>query len=219
MAYAALLMIGGTYFVNGLVVLGRISPRSAAPFNLFTGVVGTAVPFYILTHELATTHAAYNVVLNVAPMWLFALTFLWVGINALMDNQTEGCGWYCVWVAGLAVVFSLVNFLRFHAPREGIIWLNWSYVWALFWVLLATGRAGGKLTRFTGWAAAIQALWSVTLQAILNMLGVWDSVSPWVFYGATAATLVVAFALSQNVRPEAEPAPGDERLGAPIATA
>jgi hypothetical protein len=216
MPYAALMIIGGTYFVNGLVVLGKVRPKSAAPFNLFTGLVGTAVPFYILTRELAATHAAYDVVLNIAPMWLFALTFLWVGINAVADNETEGCGWYCIWVAGLAVVFSLVNFLRFHAPREGIIWLNWSYVWALFWVLLATGRAGTKLTRFTGWAAVIQALWSVTLQAILNMLGVWENVATWVFYGATGATILVALALSQNITPPARPASADERIRASV---
>jgi len=196
MAYATLMMIGGTLFINGMVVLGKVEPRGAAPYNIFTGILATLVPFYLLSKVTGIDHASFNQVLGVAPMWLFALTFLWVGINAVTDAPPSGVGWYCLWVVAMAVGFSLVNFIRFDAVREGVIWLNWAGLWGLFWLLLAMGQE--RLSTFTGWAAVLMSIWTVTLQAFLNMVGAWTDVPEWAFYAATVATIVVALAFAQR---------------------
>ncbi len=202
MAYAVLLMIGGTLFVNGLAVLGLVDGKGIAVFNIFTGVLGTVAPFYLLTRVNGLDTVAFDTVLSVAPMWLFALTFLWVGINAVFDNTPTGLGWYCLWVVFMAVAFSLVNFLRFGAFGVGVIWLNWAFLWGLFWLLLGLGKE--SLSTFTGWVAVLQSVWTVTLQALLTMVGGWAVVPAWAFVAATAATIVIAWgaARRRGSRPE-----------------
>jgi hypothetical protein len=194
MAYAVLLMIGGTLFVNGLAVLGVADGKGIAVFNIFTGILGTVTPFYLLTQVKGVDATAFDTVLAVAPMWLFALTFLWVGINALTEHSPTGVGWYCLWVVMMAIGFSLVNFIRFDAVPEGIIWLNWAFLWGLFWALLALGQT--RIATFTGWVAVFQSVWTVTAQAFLAMVGGWADVPDWVFIAATAVTIVLALGLA-----------------------
>jgi hypothetical protein len=201
MGYAVLLMIGGTLFVNGLAVLGVVDGKGVAVYNIFTGILGTVTPFYLLTQVQGVDTAAFDTILSVAPMWLFALTFLWVGVNALTGHNPTGVGWYCLWVVFMAVGFGLVNFIRFDAVPEGIIWLNWAFLWGLFWVLLGLGQGG--IAAFTGWVAVIQSVWTVTAQAFLALVGGWADVPDWVFIAATAVTLVLAFVLSRARTEEA----------------
>jgi hypothetical protein len=202
MILAALLMIGGTLFVNGLVLLGKVDGKSAAPFNIVTGILAIATPFYLLSSVAPTDRTSLDTILGIAPMFLFAFTFLWVGINAVTDNTPQGVGWYCLWVAVVAIGFALVNFLRFDLVPEGIIWLNWSLLWGLFWLLLALDR--GQLTAFTGWAAVLMSVWTVTLQAFLNLVGAWQDIPAWVFVALTVVTLVASLALAQRGRARAD---------------
>lgn len=195
MAYAVLLMIGGTLLINGLAVLGYVQGNGAAIYNIFTGVLGTAAPFYLLMQLSGSDATAYDTVLSVAPIWLFALTFLWVGVNSLTGHTSTGVGWYCLWVAIVAVGLALVNFFRFSLAPEGIIWLNWAFLWVLFWLLLARGWT--QIAVFTGWVAVIQSVWTVTLQAFLNLVGGWQVVPVWAFVVATVLTIAGAAALSR----------------------
>jgi putative amide transporter protein len=217
MAYATLMMIGGTLFINGLVVLGKVDPKGAAPYNIFTGILATVVPFYLLSKVNGVARADFDTILGVAPMWLFALTFLWVGLNAVTDFPPSGVGWYCLWVVVMAVAFGLVNFIRFDAPREGVIWMNWAVLWGLFWLLLAMGR--DHLSVFTGWAAVLMSVWTVTAQAILNLVGAWSDIPAWAFYVATAVTLVVSLAFARRAAnvpaaAQAGPSVADARVSA-----
>jgi hypothetical protein len=203
-AYAVLLMIGGTLFVNGLAVLEIVDAKGIAVYNIFTGILGTVAPFYLLTRVDGLDKVSFDTVLSVAPMWFFALTFLWVGINSISDNTPTGLGWYCLWVVFMAVAFSLVNFLRFDAFGVGVIWLNWAFLWGLFWLLLGLGKE--HLATFTGWVAVLQSVWTVTLQALLNMVGGWSVVPAWAFVTATAATIVIAWGAARHRGTPAEPA-------------
>lgn len=202
MAYAVLLMIGGAVFVNGLNLLGYVQGNGAAIYNVFVGILGTAAPFVLLTQLSSSGASSFDAVLGVAPMWLFALTFLWVGINSLTGHTSSGVGWYCLWVAVLAVVLGFINIVRFGAPVEGIIWFNWAYLWGLFWLVLALGKT--RLVNFTGWAAVLMAIWSVCLQALLALLGSWSTVPTWAAIGASVVTVVVALALGRVRHPDPE---------------
>ena len=55
MSAVGLMFVGAVLFVNGLLFLGRIDAKSAAPFNLFVGALQVAIPFYLIatapTHE------------------------------------------------------------------------------------------------------------------------------------------------------------------------
>lgn len=198
MAYAVLMMIGGTLLLNGLAVLGVMDGKSIALFNVFTGILATVTPFYLLTRVAGTDGASLDTVLSTAPMWLFALTFLWVGVNAFTEHTPTGVGWYCLWVAFMALAFSAVNVFRLDAPADAVIWANWAFLWAMFWILLGLGKA--RVATFTGWLAVLLSIWSVTLQGLVGMLGIWPSAPTWVFVAASIATIVVALGLARSGR-------------------
>ena len=211
MAYAVLLMIGGTLLLNGLAVLGVVEGKSIALFNIFTGLLATVTPFYLLTRVSGTDVSSLDKVLSVAPMWLFALTFLWVGVNALTGHDPAGVGWYCLWVAVAASVFAGVNLVRLAAPADAIIWANWALLWAMFWVLLGLGKE--RVGRFTGWLAVILSVWSVSLQGLMGMLGAWPPASAWVFVAASLATILFALGLAIVGRRSAERRDSAESAG------
>lgn len=194
MAYAVLLMIGGALLLNGLAVLEVVDGKSIAVVNIFIGLLASAAPFYLLTQVVGSDGASLDKALSVAPMWLFALTFLWVGVNALTGHFAVGVGWYCLWVAVVAVIFSGINYFRLGGSVDSVVWLNWSFLWIMFWILL--GLAKQRVARFTGWLAVIMSVWSVTLQGVLGMLGQWPLLPTWAYVGASAVTLVAALALS-----------------------
>ncbi len=59
---------------------------------------------------------------------------------------------YCLWVAIIAVVYSLSKSFYFGDPTFGAVWFVWSFLWGLFFVLLGLKR---EITRFTGWVTMV----------------------------------------------------------------
>jgi hypothetical protein len=163
MAAVGLLYVGGVLFVNAIMLLGFAEPRSVGVFNLFVGVLQVVVPFYIIA-----TASDPDVILNASGIFLFGFTYLYVGITNLWGFDTSGLGWYCLWVAIIAIVYSLLNFLYFGDPIFGVIWLVWSFLWTLFFVLLALKR---EISRFTGWVTMIVAWTTCVIPAYLLMTG------------------------------------------------
>ena len=48
MSAVGLMFVGAVLFVNGLLFLGWIDAKSAAPFNIFVGALQAAIPFYLI---------------------------------------------------------------------------------------------------------------------------------------------------------------------------
>jgi hypothetical protein len=190
MASVGLLFVGAVLFVNALLLLGVVDAKSAALFNLFVGALQVVVPTYLII-----TAAGADDVLFASGIYLFGFTYLYVGLTNLTNFRPEGLGWYCLWVALVAVGFALVNFLRFDDPKFGIIWLNWVVLWGLFWLVLGLGRE--RLTTLTGWATLIMSFTTCTIPAYLLLLGAWDDVPTWVYVAVAAATALVVPALAR----------------------
>ncbi|BBU39482.1 AmiS/UreI family transporter [Aeribacillus composti] len=93
-------------------------------------------------------------ILNASGIFLFGLTYLYVGISNLKNFNSSGLGWYSLWVAILALGYSYINFIKLQDIKFGIIWLMWSFLWTLFYLLLAQKK---NIAIFTGWVAFIQA--------------------------------------------------------------
>jgi hypothetical protein len=60
-----------------------------------------------------------------------------------------------LWVAILAVVYSMLNFFLFGDSVFSVLWIMWSFLWGLFFVLLALKR--DDIARFTGWVTMVEA--------------------------------------------------------------
>jgi hypothetical protein len=194
MSSVGLLFVGSVLFLNGLLFLGKADVKSVAVFNLFVGGLQTAVPFYLI----ATAHTP-NDILSAAGIFLFGFTYLYVGIVNLAGFKADGIGWYSLWVAALAAGFGLTTILRFHETTLGLLWLQWSALWALFFVVLALGVV--RLTTVAGWLTLILSFTTCTIPGFLFLLGDWGKIPTWAVLASIVATAVAVLLIAIRTVP------------------
>jgi hypothetical protein len=128
-----LLFVGAVLFLNGVMLLGWVEAKSAAPINS--------------TYLIFTANGDANVILAAAGLYLFGFTYLYIGVNLAFDLDGAGLGYFCAFVAVCALVYAGLNFIRFLDNGLGVLWLSWAFLWALFFLVLGLIRDG--LTRYT----------------------------------------------------------------------
>ncbi|MGY2082311.1 AmiS/UreI family transporter [Blastococcus sp. SYSU DS0539] len=167
MASVGLLYVGAVLIVNGLMLLGRVDARAAAPLNFFVGGLQVITPTYLII----TSGGDPDTVLAASGLYLFGFTYLYVGFNLLGDLDGTGLGWFSAFVAGCALVFAGLNFGRLDDPAFGVIWLYWAVLWTLFWIVLGLKRE--EWTRFTGLVAVVAGVFTAAVPALMLLTGVW----------------------------------------------
>jgi hypothetical protein len=181
MAAVGLLFVGAVLFLNGLLLLGVVDAKSAGPFNLFVGALQVVTPTFLIF----TAGGDPTLIVFASGIYLFGFTYLYVGIGLLAGLDTTGVGWYSFFVAIAALVYSGIAFAVLGDPGFGVIWLYWSFLWALFWIVLGLKREAW--TRYTGWVTAIQGWVTGVIPAFLLLIGIWPALSP------TAAIVLAVF--------------------------
>jgi hypothetical protein len=176
------MFVGAALFINGLLFLGKIDPKGAATFNLFVGSLQVAIPFYLI----ATANTTDEILLA-SGIFLFGFTYLYVGISNLAGQEPTGLGWYSAWVAIMAAAFGITEIVKFDEPTIGLLWLQWSVLWGLFFLVLALGYE--RLTTVTGALTLILAFTTCTIPGYLLLLGEWDRVPTWAVLVTIAATV------------------------------
>src|ERR671928_363495 len=106
MASVGLLYVGAVLIVNGLMLLGRVDARAAAPLNLFVGALQVFTPTYLIL----TAGGDQAAILSASGIYLFGFTYLYVGINLLANLDGTGLGWYSLFVTAVAWTFAGLNF-------------------------------------------------------------------------------------------------------------
>ena len=203
MSSVGLLFVGAVLFLNGLLFLGKADAKGVAVFNLFVGVLQTAIPFYLIA-----TAKGPEEILGAAGIFLFGFTYLYVGIVNLAGLNSGGIGWYSLWVAVMATGFGLTNILRFHDTPTGLLWLQWAVLWGLFWVVLALGVE--RLTALAGWLTLILSVTTCSIPGFLLLLGEWGRVPTW----AVLASIVVIAIVLAPVALRAAASEGSSRITA-----
>lgn len=199
MASVGLLYVGAVLIVNGLMLLGRVDARAAAPLNLFVGALQVFTPTYLII----TSGGDPDVILGASGLYLFGFTYLYVGLNLIYGLDGTGLGWFSAFVAGCAVVFAGLNFGRLDDPAFGVIWLYWAVLWALFFLVLGLKRE--ELTRFTGLVAVVAGVVTCAVPAFLLLTGVWqDNVMTSAI--VLAVVLLLSLALFPKFRDRRAPA-------------
>ena len=210
MADVGLMFVGAVLFVNGLLLLGRIDSKGAATFNLFVGALQVAIPFYLIATATTTDE-----ILLASGIFLFGFTYLYVGISNLAGQPPVGLGWYSAWVAIMAAAFGITNIVKFHDPTIGLLWLQWSVLWALFWLVLGLGIT--RLTPLTGWLTLILSFTTCTIPGYLLLLGEWGHVPTWLVLVVIAATaLALVPVASRTLRRPADEAAAPADAGVPV---
>lgn len=210
MSSVGLMFVGAALFINGLLFLGKIDAKGAATFNLFVGSLQVAIPFYLIAK--ATTTDEY---LLASGIFLFGFTYLYVGISNLAGQEPTGLGWYSAWVSIMACAFGVTEIVKFHEPTIGLLWLQWSVLWGLFFLVLALGYE--RLTPVTGWLTLILAFTTCTIPGYLLLLGEWEHVPTWAVLATIAAT-VLALVPVANRTLRSAPTPAAEVGGVAAST-
>jgi putative amide transporter protein len=167
MGTVGLLYVGAVLFINGLLLIGVVEGRSAAPINLFVGALQVVTPTYLIF----TSGGDPQQILAASGLYLFGFTYLYVGIGLLAGLDTTGVGWFSLFVAVAALGYSYANFQILGDRPFGVIWLYWAFLWTLFFVVLGLKRE--SLTRYTGWVTIIQAWVTAAIPAFLLLTDLW----------------------------------------------
>jgi putative amide transporter protein len=199
MGSVGLLYVGAVLVINGLMLLGLVDARSAAPLNLFVGGLQVITPTVLIIQSGGDP----DVILGASGIYLFGFTYLYVGINLLAGLDGTGLGWFSAFVACCAVVYAGLNFGRYDDPAFGVIWLVWAVLWALFWVVLGLGRE--SLNRFTGAVAVVAGILTAAVPAFLLLIGVWADYTQTSAIVIAAATVVILAVLYPRLRGVAQP--------------
>ncbi|WP_321167662.1 AmiS/UreI family transporter [Baekduia soli] len=183
-------------FVNGLALVGLVRGTSMIPMNLFVGILQVVTPFYLIF----TAHGDQGVIVGASGLFLFGFTYLYVAMNNAFSLDGTGLGWFCLFVAIAACVYSYWNFANYAAlsPGDhdvgyllGVLWASWAVLWLLFWFVLGLGKTG--LTRFTGAWCAAQGIYTGLVPAIilLNIPSAITSTLPIVIGAVSLATFII----------------------------
>ena len=172
MTEVCLLLSGAALLINGLAALNVVPARDAAVFSL---VIGSAQLVLGLTYLAGTADTAGTagpgpqVLLSASGMFLFGLTYVYVGLDFLLGLGSRGLGWLCGMVAAFGLLLAAA-WLRDN-PLLAVLWFYWSVLWALFFASLALGL--DRIKPFTGWALVLTSQVSATVPAFLGMTGLW----------------------------------------------
>ena len=172
MASVGLLYVGAVLFINGLSLVGWVKGKSLVPMNLFVGLLQVVTPLFLIF----TSNGDAATILGASGLFLFGFTYLYVAMNNTFDLDGSGLGWFCGYVVIAALVYAYLNFRTGWLADAGVVqdalgnvlgvlWLNWAFLWFLFWLVLALGRT--SLTRYTGAVCATQGLLTGWLPALI----------------------------------------------------
>lgn len=198
MSDIGLFYVGAVLIVNGVMLLGGMTGRAAAPLNLFVGAMQVFTP----TMLVLGADGDPAVILAASGLYLFGFTYLWVGINALADLPGTGLGWFSLFVAIAALGFAGTTWSA-GGRVFVVIWLAWAVLWLLFFLVLGLGRA--ELTRFTGAVALVEGIVTAAIPAWLSLTGLFVDSDLAGIIAAIAAVIVLP-ALYVVTRPRRAPA-------------
>jgi putative amide transporter protein len=181
MGSVGLLYVGAILFLNGCMLLGWVNGKSAVPLNIFVGVLQVVTPTYLIFTADGNTAQ----IIGASGLYLFGFTYLYVAYNLWNDLDGTGLGFFSLFVAICAVVYAAIAF-NDQDYAFGVIWLYWSFLWLLFFLLLGKGRAG--LGLYTGSVAAIQGWVTGAIPAFLLLTGRWADLN-----NSTVAVVLAVF--------------------------
>lgn len=161
-----LLYVGGTLFINGLTMLGKISPHESSIMNLLTG----GLSLYLCLRGIDAADAE---TIRVAAFGLlFSFTYLWVAYVNLSGQDGRGLGWFSLFVATTAALVSIDQLANAQGWAELWLagcWVAWTILWLCFFALGALQRR--EWTRPVAWLTIAQSIGTAWLPGYLLLMG------------------------------------------------
>jgi hypothetical protein len=134
-------------------------------------------------------------------------------MNNAFDLDGTGLGWFSLFVAVAAVVYSWWNFGGYGALSTddaavgdlfGVLWASWAVLWFFFFLVLGLGKT--QFTQFTGSWTAAQGIYTGLVPALV-LLNVPDALTTTFAVVIGAVSIVTFIAFFALFRPRWSPAP------------
>ncbi|MCM3117702.1 AmiS/UreI family transporter [Neobacillus sp. MER 74] len=168
MSNVGLFLSGAVLFLNSLMLLGKADGKSVGLFNIFVGTLQIMIPSYLIVVSGQNHWELYNY----ASIFLFGLTYLYVGFTSWKGIDGSGLGWFSLWVAIVGVVYTLTSIIHFQNVVNALTWAMWAFLWFLFFLSNALHK---KIDHYIGLVAFVQSWVTLTIPALLYFLGVWNT--------------------------------------------
>ncbi|GAA1273871.1 AmiS/UreI family transporter [Arthrobacter pascens] len=187
MAHICLLLSGAALLLNGLAALDLLPRRDAAVFSLVIGgtqlVLGVT---YLGASSPGVDGVGPRLLLGAAGMFLFGLTYVYVGLDSLLALGSRGLGWFCGLVGACGLLLAAA--WSGEDPFLAVLWLCWAYLWLLFFLQLALGME--RLAPLIGWSLVLTSQASATVPAFMGLSGRWPG-EPEIAAGAAVSLLAL----------------------------
>ncbi|WP_214711011.1 MULTISPECIES: AmiS/UreI family transporter [unclassified Exiguobacterium] len=191
MGNISLLFGGVALFINSLVLFGKVDVKSAGVFSLFTGLLQTFIATWLVIGAISAEVFGY------ASIYLFAFTYLYVGVTFLFDLDGRGVGWFSLFVSISAVFYATISFTMGDV-MGAVTWLFWSFLWGLFYVGMGLGRQIDGLTARVAFVLAWLTLIVPALFGLANLMTPLYDVIWWAASGTTV--LYIGFTMWRGRR-------------------
>lgn len=191
MGNISLLFGGVALFINSLVLFGKVDVKSAGVFSLFTGLLQTFIATWLVIGASSAEVFGY------ASIYLFAFTYLYVGVTFLFDLDGRGVGWFSLFVSISAVFYATISFTMGDV-MGAVTWLFWSFLWGLFYVGMGLGRQINGLTARVAFLLAWLTLIVPALFGLANLMTPLYDVIWWAASGTTV--LYIGFTMWRGRR-------------------
>ena len=132
-----------------------------------------------------------------ASIYLFAFTYLYVGVTFLFDLDGRGVGWFSLFVSISAVFYATISFTMGDV-MGAITWLFWSFLWGVFYVGMGLGRQIDGLTARVAFVLAWLTLIVPALFGLANLMTPLYDVIWWAASGTTV--LYIGFTMWRGRR-------------------
>lgn len=189
MGFVGLFLSGSVLFLNSLMLLGKAEAKSVGIFNIFIGTIQIIIPFYLIVVSGQEHWELYND----ASIFLFGLTYLYVGFISLKGLDGSGLGWFSLWVAVIGIVYTFTAIIHFHNVVDALTWGMWAFLWFLFFLSNALNK---KIDHYIGRVAFVQSWVTLTIPALLYFLGVWSSKIVYQIWTCVLILAIVYFVVS-----------------------
>lgn len=156
-----LFFVGITLIINGWGSLLKIDHRSLALINLFTGSLS------FIINVLYTIQGSYY---EAGTGFLFAFTYLLVGILYLFDLDMRIYGIYALFVAINTIPFAWISWQIEGDPIFAVIWLTWGVLWFCGFLDAVIKVNFGKSIHYFAIACGIFTTW---IPGIMMLTGIY----------------------------------------------
>jgi hypothetical protein len=145
------LFIGLVLILNALALQGKILTREVGIFNLFAGALTLVAALYLGTVPAQLPLSA--------ALLLFAITYLWFGLNTLKQTEDQqALGYFSLLSAVLALPYAAQAYFREGDLGWSVVWVSFGLLWLLTYLRSVGNTRLRGLTIVTNYLTGLEVL-------------------------------------------------------------